>query len=225
MALDILETKKRYIGRWIFFTIVLLVLVATGWYSYRWYTTGEVPPIPLPLVSANGAVDESEVTKAQVVEHTVPAINPRYISIQSLGIKNSRVFPVGVNQNNQLEDPGNLSDTAWYDQSAKPGSGGVILLNGHSGGITRDGVFSQLKTLQKGSEITIERGDGTLFTYVVVENQIMPINEVNKSGMKIMGESAEPGKEALNIITCDGLYIPQQKTFSHRVMLRAVLVN
>lgn len=187
--------------------------------------TGEVPPISLPIVKADTAINEVAVKPSQIDAYTVLASNPRYISIPSLNIGKTRVFPVKVDANNQLGSTDNINDVAWYNKSATPGSGGVVLIDGHSGGNSRDGVFAQLGTLKIGSEIIIERGDSKVYTYKVAGNQSMSLDEVNATGMKMMGQSAEAGKEGLSLITCDGKYVPRIKQFDRRIMLRAVLVD
>ncbi len=214
------------IWAWAIGILLFLVFLTSCWYAYRWYMEGEEPPITVPLfVTADPDVDETEVTAEQIDTHTVPAANPRYVSIPSLGITNTRVFAMGVGKDNSLLSPANISDAAWYDKSATPGSGGVVLMNAHNGGVTRNGVFAKLGTLSKGEIIEIERGDGQKFHYEVRENQSMPLEEVRESGMKMMTQSAEPGKEALNLITCDGKWVPRFKQFDRRIMLRAVLVE
>jgi len=187
---------------------------------------GEPLPVSIPaFATADPRVDETEVTEQQVSEHRVPDSHPRYISIPSLGVVNTRVFAGGVDDNNILESPMNISDASWYDKSATPGSGGAVLINAHNGGITRNGVFSQLGTLQKSDVIEVERGDGKKFRYEVRENESMALDEVNTTGMKTMMESVEPGEEALNLITCDGRWVPRYQQFDRRIMLRAVLVE
>lgn len=223
-GLEIQNKKEFHLWRW-FFTIVLITLLAAaGWFAYRWYTTGEVPPVPLPVASANPAIDESDIPKAEVDTYTVPATHPRYISIPKLGITNVRVMQVGVKANNELDVPKNISDSAWYEKSATPGQGyGAVLIDGHNGGITKNGVFAKLGTLRADDGITIERGDGQKFSYTVVESESMALDEVNATGMKKMMKSADDTKEGLSLITCDGKWIPKIQQFDRRIMLRAVL--
>lgn len=228
MALEVTTTRQNgSVVYWLIGGVLVLLLIASCWYTYRWYMYGDDLPVKLPVfVMADPEVDESEVTETLVDTHTVPAAQPRYISIPSLGIGSTRVFAMGVDKKtNMLQSPANISDAAWYDQSDMPGSGGVVLLNGHNGGITRDGVFAKLGTLQTGDLIEIERGDGQTFQYEVRENQSMSLDDANSTGMQTMLRSAQPGREALNIITCDGKYVPRLGLFDRRIMLRALLVD
>lgn len=229
MALDIRKSDRRVslpLWRWVILAILMLLLIGCGWYAYRWYMHGDTLPIDVPLfATADPRVDETEVTVTQVNEHKVPALQPRYISIPAIGVANTRVFSVGVDSNNILGSPANISDAAWYNKSATPGSGGAVLIDAHNGGVTRDGVFAKLGTLEKGDVIEVERGDGQKFRYEVRENESMPLDEVNATGMKKMMESAESGKEGLNLITCDGKWVPRLKQFDRRIMLRAVILD
>lgn len=223
----VIEQKKQFHPiRWAFLFIVLVLIAISGWFTYRWYMTGEEPPLPIPVVSANPTVEEDDITTKEVDDYTVPASQPRYISIPKIGAYKVRVMSVGVKANNELETPKNIGDTAWYNKSASPGQGyGAVLINGHNGGITRDGVFARLNTLVAGDEITVERGDGKQFIYRVVENESMSLDEVNKTGMQKMTKSADESKEGLNLITCDGKWVPRLQQFDRRIMLRAVITK
>lgn len=223
-GLEIKEKREFHLWRWFFALITLGLLATGGWFTYQWYTTGYVPPIPLPVASADPRVDESDVSKADIDTYTVPATHPRYISIPKLNIQKVRVQKVGLTPNNLVDNPKNINDTAWFDQSATPGQGyGAVLINGHNGGITRNGVFAKLSTLKVGDTITIERGDGQKFMYNVVENESMSLEEANETGMSDMMKSADEDTEGLSLITCDGKWIPKIQQFDRRIMLRAVL--
>lgn len=226
-GLSIKHKRDFHLWNWVFWIVLLGAIGATTWFGYQYFTRGDLPPfISAKALKANPQVDESPVSKSKISKHVVPAGQPRYISIPSLGVDETRVFAVGTDANNQLHAPQNISDAAWYKKSAMPGNGyGAILINGHNGGITRNGVFAKLNTLVKGDEITLERGDGKKFTYEVVENQSMSLPEVNKSGMQMMMKSADETKEGLNLITCDGKWVPKYQQFDRRIMLRAVLVE
>ncbi len=225
-GLAIEPKKERHYGRIVFCLIVGLLAIIGGWYVYRWYTTGAPLPISVPIAKADPTVDETNVSKVMVDTYTVPALNPRYISIPSLNVGNTRVYPVGVTAQNVLDTPRNINDAAWYKKSMTPGTGyGAVLIDAHNGGISKNGVFAKLSTLKTGDEITVERGDNKKYTYSVVENQIMSLDEVNATGMKMMMQSADPSKEGLNLITCAGKWVPRLGQFDQRVMLRAIATD
>lgn len=227
-GLEIKSAPKHRVLRvfaWLALALLLIVAGLSAWYLYRWYTTGESTPLPIPLARADPRVDESDIPKEKIDTYTVPPDNPRYISIPSLGISKVRVLALGVDANNQLAAPPNINDTGWYKKSATPGSGGTVLIDGHNGGITRDGVFAKIGTLPKGAEITVERGDSKKFTYAVVTNKSEQLDVVNKTGMKELMQPVTAGKEGLSLITCDGVWVPKDQVFDRRIMLRAELVK
>jgi sortase (surface protein transpeptidase) len=173
-------------------------------------------------------IDETPITEQAKNEHTVPADNPRYISIPDLGIQNARVVGIGLVKNtSQLDAPISIHDAGWYTASVKPGAGtGALLMDGHNGGPNYGGIFEKLGNLKAGAKIIIERGDGQKITYEVRDNRQMTVDEINnadnKWGMSTMLNSIEAGKEGLNIITCVGQWLQDSQTFNSRVMLRAV---
>ncbi|MDB5165610.1 MAG: Sortase family enzyme [Candidatus Saccharibacteria bacterium] len=223
-GLEIKEKREFHLWRWFFVLLFVALLAVSGWYAYKWYTTGEMPPIPLPIASADPRVNESDVSQVSIDSYTVPATHPRYISIPKLGIEHIRVQKIGLNANNLIDMPKNIHDTGWYEKSAAPGQGyGAVLIDGHSGGADKTGAFTKLGTLQSGDKITIERGDGKKFTYSVVENNLMSLDEVNTTGMKQMMLPIDDDKEGLSLITTAGNWVPKIQQFDQRVMLRATI--
>ena len=121
-------------------------------------------------------VDETEPTPEEVADFTVPASNPRYITIPSLGnVWNRQVISVGLTRAGALDTPYNIFQAGWYNQSAKPGSGGAIVIDGHNGGPNVIGIFKHLPNAPIGEKVIIERGDGAIFTYTIVKNDTIPL--------------------------------------------------
>lgn len=227
-GLNIDKTSDHHVLRWVAAFVIVAIMAISVWYAYLWYTKGETPPLPVVPASAmaDPTIDETPITSAQVDSHTVPASHPRYISMPSLGIDKARVVSVGLTKQNLLDTPKNIGDTAWFDKSATPGMGaGAVVIDGHNGGITRDGVFAKLASLNNGDIITIERGDGKKFSYAVAENRTMSLQDANTKGMKDMMNSVDLDKEGLSLISCAGNWVPRDKVFDKRVMVRAVAVD
>lgn len=142
---------------------------------------------------------------------------PRLLAIPSIGVR-ARVLQVGVDANNRLGTPKNIYDTAWYSASSKPGEMGAILIDGHYSGPNTRGVFSKLERLKPGDEITLERGDGTSFTYVVAKIETKPENEIDMAQLLVSVDTNVPG---LNLITCGGDYDVHTATFNERTVVYA----
>ena len=207
----------------------LLLIGYTGFYLYvNLIQTKDISSSSSQTVASH-EVDETEVTQEKKDDYQVPNPSfPRYLSIPSLKISNARVVQIGTIKNTgQLDSPKSIYDAGWYTKSGLPGAGkGAVLIDGHNGGPTKGGIFENLGSLSKGSEIIIQRGDGQRITYQVADNREMSVedinNESNPLGMKTMLNSMDPKKEGLNMITCVGDWDYSKNTFNKRVMLRAV---
>ena len=220
---------KRDKSRIIWGTVILIIgLIAAriliwehGYYSSK---EGSERATTLSSPTEEEDVDETPVSDQQVQEYTVAADRPRYLSIPNLGVVNSRVLPVGLSSSKQLLTPAGIYDVGWYTGSGKPGAGGTMLIDGHNGGPTKVGVFKRLPELRNGDIITIERGDGAIFNYSVVENQTLSLAEANQQMNKML-TSPKKGVESLSLITCTGEWSQVQKTYLSRQFLRAILVS
>lgn len=213
---------------WTASVVVVALLCITGWYAYQWFITGDKPPlVPLPASAlADTSVDESPVSDQMIDSYTVLATHPRYISIPALNVDKARVQVVGLTKNNVLDTPRNLSDTAWYDKSATPGQGyGQVVIDGHNGGVSRNGIFVNLDKLAIGDLIMIERGDGKQITYKVVENKTESLKDTNATGMQRLLAPYDNSKEGLGLITCAGNWVPRDRVFDKRILVRAVAVD
>lgn len=214
--------------RWLLLLIIAGLVASLGWYGHEWLTAGQKFPaasVSAPVL-ADPSVDESPVTDVMIEQYTVPASHPRYISIPALNIANARVQSVGLTKDGALDTPKNISDTAWYDKSVVPGQGfGSVIIDGHNGGVSRNGIFAGLDKLKENDEIIIERGDGKKIKYSVRENKTETLKETNASGMRRLMTPIDTSKEGLGLITCAGNWVPRDKAFDKRVLIRAVAAD
>ena len=169
-------------------------------------------------------LDETEPSKEEIKEYTVAPDRPRYLTVEKLGVKNARILPMGVNMKGELDTPRNIFDVGWYDGSGKPGQGGTLMIDGHNGGPHVHGVFKNLPDLAEGDVIKVERGDGEIFQYKVVENVTVDLAEADKY-MTTAAVSPEPGIESVTLITCTGEWSQAQGTYLSRQFTRATLIE
>ena len=219
------KNYKQYLPK-IIWSIIGLALVAfifrVAIWEHNYYTEKEGSE--RAVAESSGPDLEVEEDEPDSESYTVAADRPRYLSIEKLGVKNARILEVGINSNGELSTPKNIFDAGWYFASGKPGFGGTMLLDGHNGGPTKDGIFKHLDTLTIGDLITVERGDGEIFTYSVIENASVDLDE-SDAWMSRVQQSPESGKESLSIITCTGEWSQARNTYLSRQFLRAVLVE
>lgn len=172
-------------------------------------------------VSSTGKVraylDETIITKTAYADYRVAPDMPRYIRIQKLGI-DAKVAPSKA-LNNDLEQPQNIYETAWYSGSAKPGEKGAIIIGGQIAGPTKNGIFYSLGALQPGDKIEIERGDGKKFDYRVAKIQPYDNDKLKISDMSV---SAIPDKNALNLVTFTQRYDATTQKYEKRLIVLAV---
>lgn len=167
---------------------------------------------------------EEEPTETEVREYTVPADHPRYLTIDRLGIYNARILPMGLTDEGALDTPRNIFDVGWYELSGKPGQGGTMLIDGHNGGPHVRGVFKNLPNLAEGDIIEVERGDGIVYKYRVVENIEVLLSEAD-AYMAQAAKSPVAGKESVSLISCTGEWSQQRGTYLSRQFTRAVLIE
>ena len=217
----------RAIAKWtiIFILVGLIVgfVVRVALFEKDYYEEKEGSERAVAMDMGEDLVEEPP-TEQEVVEYTVAADRPRYLTIDRLGINNARMLPMGINADGELSTPNNIFDVGWYDASGKPGQGGTLLVDGHNGGPHVQGVFKALPSLGSGDIIVVERGDGQKFQYSVVENKAVPLSEANDYMATAM-MSPMKGKESITLISCTGEWSQAQKTYLSRQFVRAILVE
>lgn len=229
MSLKI-NTSWQQVVKWVvlgllaFLIVVFFVRVAVWESAYYSEKEGSERAVANSVASASEELDETEPTKEEIYEYVVAADRPRYLSVEKLGIENARIIPVYVNEDGELGTPNNIFDVGWYEASGKPGEGGTMLIDGHNGGPHVYGVFKELPALVAGDVVVVERGDGVILKYKVVENVEVLLTEADEYMVTAM-KSPEEGKESLTLISCTGEWSQQQGTYLSRQFTRAVLIS
>ena len=210
---------------WALLAILLIVfLVRVLVFENNYYGEKEGSERSAAIVNEGTDLDETEPTDDEVKEYTVAPDRPRYLTVEKLGVKNARILPMRVNTSGELDTPRNIFDVGWYEASGKPGQGGTLMIDGHNGGPHVHGVFKNLPDLATGDIITVERGDGAIFNYKVVENKTVPLED-SDAYMSAAARSPEPGTESVTLITCTGEWSSKQQTYLSRQFTRAILVD
>jgi LPXTG-site transpeptidase (sortase) family protein len=204
--------------------LVFLVRVITFENSYYSEKEGSERVVSETQQQEEEELIEIPPTETEVSEYVVAPDRPRYLTIERLGIHNTRILVMGINDRGELDTPRNIFDVGWYENSGKPGEGRTMMIDGHNGGPHMYGVFKSLPSLMNGDKIKVERGDGVVFTYQVVENKTVPLTESNDY-MSEASKSPEKGKESVTLITCTGEWSDQQQTYLSRQFTRAILVD
>jgi LPXTG-site transpeptidase (sortase) family protein len=119
--------------------------------------------------------------------------------IESIGV-NANVFTYGVDADRVPEVPLNGDDVAWYDFSARPGTGSNAVFAGH---VTWNGraVFSDLDSVAVGERISLKGGDGKELVYVVSDTYLVDPND--PTSISVMSPTET---DVITIITCSGSF-------------------
>lgn len=149
---------------------------------------------------------------------------PRILRIEKLAVT-ARILPMGVNKDNSMQAPININDSGWYDGSAKPGTPGAMVIDGHSSATNapeRLGLFSSLGALESGDMISLEKGNGETLTYKVVHKETVALDKIEMEKVMLPYGGASEG---LNLITCAGQWTKGSNTLDHRTVVYAERIS
>ena len=213
-----------------FITVVAAVMVlATGYVSIdTWLTNRTV------LAQAKAQQLQSTITpqKAEkehaaastateskrysLADYKVASDMPRAMYITKLNMS-GRILPMGL-KDGAVDAPKNAYDAGWYTGSAKPGTPGAALFDGHASETGGFGLFGNLHKLSQGDVITVEMGDGTKYDYEIIGKERVAKESVDMpKALQVQG-GAEQGA---TFITCAGKWIEAEQTLSERILLYA----
>lgn len=170
-------------------------------------------------------VDETEHTEQEIINwcEVVGPNKPCHLSIPFLGIY-ANIIEVGLKGPGEMATPYNIYDVGWYtgEGSVMPGTNGVTIMNAHGGDLGL-GIFRTLPKLPVGQEIRIEMGNGTVYTYRVVESVHKNLGEDANKYMSTAFSSLPGASNTLTLITCTGDWWESKQTYSERLFVRAAL--
>lgn len=207
--------------------LIFVVGVAASFMTFRTNhaVVAQVHALSAKTTTGNQTNDQAPPSETKpsttARNYAVAPTLPKMLTIPKLKV-NARVVQLNVTKTGDLQAPTNIYDTGWYKASAKPGDGpgsGAMLIDGHVHGPTLPGVFMNIKKLVAGDTITITRGDGQKFNYVVIKTQNYDANTID---MGMVLTSIQPGKAGLNLMTCGGPYDQQSGHYTQRTVVFAV---
>ncbi len=174
-----------------------------------------------PTSSSAVPTAHPDVTAAAAQQVVLPRSTPVSIDIPSTGTT-SHLLSLGLNPDKTLEvprgDPG--APAGWYNLSPTPGELGPAVVLGHvnatDGG---PGVFADLRKLQAGDTINIEREDGSTAAFAVQHGE--QYEKDSFPTQKVYGDTDKP---ELRLITCDG-YNPETGNFDDNYVVYAALIE
>ena len=204
MGLKINQKAKlipRIIG-WVLAGILVIFMIKILVWENNYYKTkseqtrAETVPV-LTVVEHSIAPGEQELDDNTYANFQSEADMPRYLKIERLGVKT--IVRKSEMSSYILPMPDNIYETLWYAGSSRPGQGRNVIISGISTGATKDGVFKNLDSLEKGDEIKIENGNGFEYTYEVAEIRLIEESKMNLELIDIQKQIE--ANETLSLVT------------------------
>lgn len=128
------------------------------------------------------------------------------------------VESLGVTVSGDMDVPKGSDNVAWYELGTRPGENGSAVIAGHFGTWKngKGSVFDKLHTLKVGDKIYIEDEKGEAVTFVVRE-----IRNFDPKADATEVFSSDDEKAHLNLITCEGAWNKDSKSYSQRLVVFA----
>ena len=144
---------------------------------------------------------------------------PGRLQIPSLNI-DTNVQHVGVNARGNMANPNNFTDVGWYKYGPPPGYRGSSVMAGHvDNGLKLRGVFKELDHIRIGDDIYVVTKGGIQKHFVV--DMIASYPYKNAPAELIF---AQKDTARLNLITCNGDWVPREKTYDERLVVYSKFV-
>ncbi|KKS16767.1 MAG: Peptidase C60 sortase A and B [candidate division WWE3 bacterium GW2011_GWA1_41_8] len=146
---------------------------------------------------------------------------PVRMMIESLGM-DVPVIEVGVEEDGTMEAPKDWFDAGWYRNSAHAGEPGNMVIAGHYD--TSSGspaAFWQLKSIKKDDTVVVFDKLDRSYTYRVTDIIYIDINDPNK--LKIFESNKD--KSSITLITCSGVWLSGDLTYSKRLVVKGELIS
>jgi len=147
---------------------------------------------------------------------------PARLIIPAIGV-NANIQSVGLawQGNGQMGIPTNFTDVAWYKDGPLPGMPGSAVIDGHlDGKDVPEAVFYDLEKLQLGDLVEVIDESGKKLQFKVVGSKSYDRNATTTEVF-----SGDVSRARLNLITCSGDWIANEKSYNERIVVFTELVT
>ena len=127
------------------------------------------------------------------------ASRPERLRIPAIDVDVRGVIDLGLLADGSMEVPADATTVGWYTQSPTPGEPGPAVLAAHVNWNHRKGAFADLKALDPGDQVIVDRADGTAARFRVERVEQYPKDRFPT--LAVYGDVEGP---ELRLITCGG---------------------
>jgi sortase (surface protein transpeptidase) len=173
--------------------------------------TGTAAP---PAVSASRRL-EPATSPTQTMGRSAPV----RVHIPVIGV-DSTLMDLGLQGDGALQVPPSGFPAGWYTGAPTPGQLGPAIIVGHVDWGGQPGVFSRLRELKPGDEVTVERRDGSTAVF-----RITLVQQYPKSSFPTAVVYGDIDHAGLRLITCGGPFNPGTHSYDDDNVAFADLVG
>ena len=165
------------------------------------------------LVKQNALDSQLTANQNQVRLDQGPGL-PRRLVIPSINV-DAPVIYVGLASDGTVDVPKGPQETAWFQLGPRPGQQGSAVITGHFGPWRNGGasVFDNLDKLKVGDIIYVKDNENNQLSFKVQESRIYQSDESPKEVFN------NNDGIYLNLITCNGEWLANQKTYTQRLVV------
>lgn len=139
---------------------------------------------------------------------------PIRLNIPSINV-DAAIEYVGLTPERAMDIPKSPLAVAWFDLGVRPGVIGSAVIAGHFGWKNNiPAVFDRLSQLHKGENVYVIDENGATSTFVVRE---LRTYKQNADAADVF--DSNDGKAHLNLITCQGIWNKNKKSYSDRLVV------
>jgi Sortase domain len=166
------------------------------------------------LYDTNPVLDPKPPPPSPIPPTPIPTSPPVRLFLPTLNL-HPPVEPLGLDRYGAMDTPNNIWDVGWYNAGPVPGAPGDAVMDGHAGYPGQPLIFGRLAKIQPGEPIWVVLADGSKQVFTVVSVKSWPANSMPPNMF-------EPyGPPRLTLITCDGDFNTDNKTYASRLVVEA----
>lgn len=167
-----------------------------AWVKWPFGDDGDSPADGAGTGSASADADRP----ASATDSAVPVDEPTPVGIRipSIGVDASMI-PLGLRPDRSIEVPQDFAQAGWWADGPEPGEPGPAVILGHVDSRSGPAVFFDLRNLESGDKVVIDRADGTSVTYRVDRLEQHPKDEFPTDA--VYGPTSDA---QLRLVTCGG---------------------
>ncbi len=190
--------------------------------QYGLAQTGNVGPATLAKINESPAPPSTAPPVANIQTTSAPTTaaviaKPAKLSIPAIGV-NAGVSSVGLTASGNMDMISSITNVAWYSLGAKPGETGTAVMGGHYAESPKY-VFHNLENLKVGDSVYVTDASGNQQQFIVRQKKIYGKDEIVPEVFTTGDDKAH-----LNLIACNGTFIPALGTYDKRLVVFTDLV-